>query len=232
MFARIKSIIYMIKSSRAHAKGKEQDTLYWLEKACETRAAKPSVVTTYGYLLLKHGRLEEAMKVLSDQLRSPSLSNMDLYIAQSNYALGLWKEGKLDKAITMLEKTIPHYKNSNVYGSLGYLYNISGDLEKALAFNQEAMDYNSTGTVILDNLGQTYYLMGDQEKAKEIFEKCLSLKPTFPEAYYDYALVCEKLGDIDKSIQLLKKAQEYRVNFLSAITKEDIEKKLAALEAK
>ncbi len=231
MFAKIKSIIYMIKSSRAHAQGNELDTLHWLEKSCRTGAAKPSIVTTYGYLLLKNGRLEEAMKVLADQLRSPSLSNMDVYVAQSNYALGLWKQGKLDKAIAMLEKTIPHYKNTNVYGSLGYLYNLQGDLEKALAFNLEAKDYNATGPVILDNLGQTYYLMGDQEKATEVFEKCLSLNPQFPEAYYDYALVCEKLGNIEKSIELLNKAKSYKINFLSAISKEDIDKKLAALGA-
>ncbi|MDF2987386.1 MAG: tetratricopeptide repeat protein [Eubacterium sp.] len=230
-FGKIKSAMHIIKANKAYANGDVQGTIDNLEKAYRTGSAKSSVVTTYGYVLLKYGRLEEAMKIFDEQLRSPKLSNNELYDTQSNYALGLWKQGKLDEAIKLFEEIIPKYKNTSIYGSLGYLYNLSGDLEKALKFNLEAADYNSTGGVILDNLGQTYYFLEDYVKSKEVFTKLITLNPKFPEAYYDYALVLEKLGDKEKCIEMLKNSQLYKLNYLSAITKEDIEKKLAELEA-
>jgi len=231
LFEKIKSFYFVIKANKAHASGDNEGVINWLERAYKSGAAKPNVVTTYGYILLKNGRLDDAMKVFEEQMKSPKISNNDLYNVQSNYALGLWKQGKLDEAIALLEKVIDKYKNTNIYGSLGYLYNLKGDLEKALKFNLEAFDYNSTGAVIVDNLGQTYYLMGDQEKALETFNKLMELNPKFPEAYYDYALALEKQGDIEKAIEMLKKAQEFKINYLSAIAKDDIDEKLAELQS-
>lgn len=231
LFGKLRCTYYILKTNRAYAADNAEDTIKWMKMAYDTGAAKSNTVTTYGYLLLKNGRLEEAMKVFEDQLSSPKTTNTELYNIKSNYALGLWKQGKLDEAIETLENIIPNYKTTNVYGSLGYLYNLKGELEKALAFNLEALSYNSTGTVILDNLGQTYYLMGDQEKAREIFIKLMALNPKFPEAFYDYALVLQKLGDREKSMEMLRNAQNYKINYLSAVTKEDIDSRLAELEA-
>ncbi len=153
-----------------------------------------------------------------------------MYSLKSNYALALWKNGELDRAIAIYEDIFPKYKNTIIYGSLGYLYILKGDLEKALKFNQEAMEYNDTGTVILDNLGQTYYLMGEYEKAEEIFKKLMTLSPKFPEAYYDYALVLEKLGNKSGCIENLKNALNYKPNFLSGVTVEQIQDKLKQVE--
>ncbi len=230
LFGKIKSTYYILKANRAYTADNAEETIKWMQMAYNTGAARATTVTTYGYLLLKNSRLEEAMKVFEDQLRSPKTTNNELYNIKSNYALGLWKQGKLDEAIETLENVIPNYKTTNIYGSLGYLYNLKGDLEKALAFNLEALNYNSTGTVILDNLGQTYYLKGEQEKAVEIFNKLIALNPKFPEAFYDYALVLQKLGDREKSIEMLRNAQKYKINYLSTVTKEDIESRLAELE--
>lgn len=229
LLAKLKCNYFKFKTNKAYANGNAEETLYWLERVYKTGVAKPNAVTTYGYLLLKDGRLEQAMKIFEEQYNTPNISNSDYYNIKSNYALCLWKQGKLEEAVTLLEKIIPDYKNTNIYGSLGYLYNLQGDLEKALKFNLEALEYNSTGGVILDNLGQTYYLMGELEKAQEIFEKLLAQKPKFPEAYYDYALVLEKLGDKEKAVAMLKDAQQHKINYLSAVTKEHIETKLEQL---
>lgn len=230
IFGKFASQIYAIKANNAFRTGNIDETTAWLKKAYDTGSAKAHVVTTYGYILLKYGNLEEAEKVLKDQLSSSKLANNDRFNAKSNYALVLWKKGLLDEAISTYEEIIPHYKNTNIYGSLGYLYNLRGDLDKALKFNLEALDYNSTGTIILDNLGQTYYLLGEYEKADETFKKLMNLNPKFPEAFYDYALVLEKMGETEKCMERLKNALQYKTNFLSAVTTEDIEKKLKEVE--
>ncbi len=229
-FGKIATTFYLLKANMAFQKGNIQETLDWFRKAYMTGKAKPNTVTSYGYLLLKSGKLNEAVKVLEQQLSSSTLTNNDRYSAKSNYALALWKKGQLDAAIAELEEIFPYYRNTNIYGSLGFLYILKGDLDKALNFNLEAMDYNDSNGVILDNLGLTYYLVGDYDKANEIYKKLMTLNPTFPEAYYDYALVYEKLGDKEKCVEKLKNAQLYKPNYLSSITTEQIEAKLAEVE--
>ncbi len=229
LLGKITSKIYNGRANNAFRNGNIPETLSWLEKSYKTGCAKPKVVTTYGYMLLKYGHLEEAKKILKEQLEASGLSNSDYYNARSNYALVLWKQDQLDKAVEMFEDTIKNFKNTNIYGSLGYLYILQGDLEKALKFNLEAYEYNSTGGVILDNLGQTYYLMGDYENGEKTFSALMAVNPKFPEAYYDYALLHEKTGNREKCIEMLKNALKYETNYLSAITSEDIQKKLDEL---
>lgn len=230
IFGKFASKIYAIKASSAYQKKDFQGTLTWLDKAYKTGGAKINVVTTYGYILLKYGTVEDAIKIFDEQLSSTKLSNTDRFNIKSNYALALWKKGQLDEAIALFEEIIPYYKNTIVYGNLGYLYNLRSDFEKALTFNLEAYDYNNSNGVILDNLGQTHFLMGDLEKANEIFKKLMELNPKFPEAFYDYALVLEKMGDKEKCIEKLRNALLYKTNNLSAITDRDIENKLAQME--
>ncbi len=230
IFGKISAQIYVIKANLAFQKGNTQEVLDLLGKAYKTGSAKASVVSTYGYMLLKHGRLEEAMSIFTEQFNSSKLSDNEKFDLQANYALALWKKGQIDKAISLLEKVIASYKNSNIYGSLGYLYNLSGNLDKALEFNLEAYDYNSTNGIILDNLGETYYLLDELENADKVFKELMALNPKFPEAFYDYALVFEKIGDTEKCIDYLNKAMQYKPNYLSAITAEDIENKLKELE--
>jgi tetratricopeptide (TPR) repeat protein len=231
LFGKFVSQIYAIRASGAYQKGNVQETISWLDRAYKTRRAKVSIVTTYGYVLLKYGKLEEAIKIIEEQLSSTKLTDNERYDAKSNYALALWKNGQLDEAISLFEEIISHYKNTSIYGSLGYLYILKGELEKALQFNLTAYDYNNTSGVILDNLGQTYFLIGDLEKADEVFKKLMTMNPKFPEAFYDYALVFDKMGDKEQCIEKLRNALLFKPNYLSAITTEDIESKLKQMES-
>lgn len=230
LFGKFASQIYAIKANTAYQKGAIDEATALLHKAYKTGNAKANIVTTYGYILLKYAKLEDAISIFKEQLASSKLSDNERYSVKSNYALALWKKGELDNAISISEEIIGHYKNTSIYGSLGYLYILKGNLEKALEFNLQAYDYNSTSGVILDNLGQTYFLMDNIEKAEEIFKKLISLNPKFPEAFYDYALLLEKKGDTEKCIEMLKNALLYKTNYLSAITTEEIEKKLSEVE--
>ncbi len=230
IFGKLSAQIYVIKANLAFQKGNAQEVLDLLGKAYKTGSAKASVVSTYGYMLLKHGRLEEAMSIFTELFNSSKLSATEKFDVQANYALALWKKGQIDEAITLFEKVIASYKNTNIYGSLGYLYNLNGNLDKALKFNLEAYDYNNTNGIILDNLGETYFLLGDFENADKVFKELMALNPKFPEAFYDYALVLEKMGDREKCIEYLNKAMQFKPHYLSAITSEDIENKLKEME--
>ncbi len=213
-----------------YSAGRTEEALKWFKRGYETQKAGVRSTVSYAYLLLKTGNVEESGLVL-DKLLKGQLRREDELYAKSNLALVYWKKGELDAAVSTLEEVIQEYKTSSIYGSLGYLLILKGDLDRALEFNLEAYDYNSSNTVILDNLGQTYYLRGELDKSQETFETLLAKNPGFPEAYFNYALVLVKLGQGEKAAELLKKALESKFSFLSDITKDIVEAKLAEVEA-
>ncbi len=225
-----RTVIYSFLGRTSYFNGDIEKAIAWYKKAYKTEKAKPPTVASYAYLLLKSGNLSEAETILDRLLRS-RLSKDERLMAKSNMALVQWKKGDLDEAIETLEEVIESYETSNIYGSLGYMLIQKGDLEKALEFNLKAYEYNSENAVIQDNLGQTYYLMRDYDKATDIYEKLMEKEPSFPEAYYNYALLLKAKGENEKALQTVKKALNYKLTFLSTIQKEDIDKLINELES-
>lgn len=226
----LRPYLYQYLGSAEYSKGNLEKALDWFSKACGGKRAKPATLTSYGYILLKTGKIAEAEEVLNRVLSMELTTDQKMY-ARSNLALVLWKKGRLDEAVEMLEEVIKEYRNTTVYGSLGYLLILKGDLQRALEFNREAMEYNGSNPVIMDNMGQTYLLLGEFDKAAEIYESLMEKKPSFPEAYYNFGLLLEKRGDAEKALEMFRKAFEYKLSFISTITSGDIEEKIRRLEA-
>jgi len=217
-------VLYNLIGSKKYSIGQMEDALMWFKRAHDTKKAGPRISVSYGYLLLKNAEPEKAEEVLQQVLKS-NPSPGDLSYVKSILALVLWKKGDIDAAVDMLMEVIQTYKTTSVYGSLGYLLILKGDLEKALQFNLEAYDYNSSDNIIQDNLGQNYFLLGMYDKSKEIYEALLEKKPAFPEPYYNYGLLLEKLGEREKAIESIKKALDCKFSYLSSITREEVEAK-------
>lgn len=220
---------YEVFASRAYRKGNIDKAIGWLEKACRASKNKPTVRILYGYFLLKTGNVERAEEVF-DELLNSNVDSKSMMQAKSNYALVLWKKGKLDEGIKMLEDVFLNYKNTTIYGSLGYLLILAGDMNKALSFNKEAYDYNASDAVILDNLGYTYYKIGNTKRAEELYEKLISLEPSFPEAYYNYSCVLRDLGRLDSALEVAKKSKNYRLSYLSNLEEEELDSYIEGLQ--
>lgn len=222
--------IYALFGSISYTKGNYNEALKWFNKAYTSNKAKPKTIISYAYLLLKSGNIEKPEEILRKLIVSTAAATDEANLARSNLALVLWKKGCLDEAIAMLEEVFGSYKTTTIYGSLGYLLTQAGDLDKALQFNLEAYDYNSSNTIILDNLGHTYYLLGQYEKACVIYDKLLSLKPTFPEAYFNYGLLLAAMNEPENGLQEMQKALKYNFSLLSTVTMEDVKAKINELE--
>lgn len=229
LFVRSQTAVYAIFGNINYQKGKHPEAIKWLNKAAARKDCKPSYLIGYGFLLLKLGKLELAQEML-ERASGMKLGREEKLALESNTALLLWKQGKLEEATAKMEALYADFKNTNLYSSLGYFYILAGDLEKALDFNLEAYEFNESSAVIVDNLGQTRYLRGEYEEALKLYEKLAGMSPTFPEAYYNYGLVLEALGRRGDALDQMKKALEYPVSLLSTVTREEIEGKIAGLE--
>ncbi len=105
-----------------------------------------------------------------------------------------------------------------------------GDADKALAFNEQAVDYDDEDPVALDNLAQTYYrLLGDKEKALEYFTKAHEYKESQIDTLWFLSRYDLEKGDTKAAIEKLEKAANGRFSPLNYKTKAEIEQELATL---
>jgi tetratricopeptide (TPR) repeat protein len=225
-----RATLFRLIGGTQYSKGNLEQALAWFEKSCNTKKAKPGAIISYGYILLKTGHPDKAEQVLLDLLKKKPGKDNEFQI-KSNLSLVYWKKGRLDEAVALLEEVIAEYKTTTIYGSLGYLLIMQGDLDKALKFNLEAYDYNSTNAIILDNLAQNYFLKGMFDESQETYGKLLAQNPSFPEAYYNYALLLVELGQKDKALEMLEKALNSKFSYLSDLTVEKVNKKLEEVRA-
>ena len=118
----------------------------------------------------------------------------------------------------------------DTYGALGYLLIEQGDAEKALAFNQNALEYDDEDPVVLDNLGQIYYrLLDDKEKALEYFKKAHEIKPSQIDTLWFLSRYDVDNGKKDEAIEKLETALEGRFSPLNFANKAMIQEEISRL---
>jgi tetratricopeptide (TPR) repeat protein len=55
--------------------------------------------------------------------------------------------------------------------------------------------------------------------------------PTFPEAYFNFGLLCEKMDQRERAVELYNRALSSKFSYLSTLTKEQIQSTLDELNA-
>ena len=172
--------------------------------------------------LAAHGKneYEKAMQLYDEAYEK----GMDKPRLLRGYSVLLIRTGHFDKALEVLKK---------IEALPGLTPAEKGDAEAALAFNKEALDYDDTDPVYLDNMGQTYYrLVGDKKTAKTFFDKAIALKPSAIDTNYFLSLYDIEAGDTEKAIERLKTARGGFFSPLNYATPEMIDARIAELGAK
>lgn len=192
-----------------------------------------SYMLPWAVLLLREGgeeNFKKAKEILVKAQKAPDVTPERRTELVLDFAVACFKLGDVEKAIELLERLHQKSPNGNTYGALGYIYIASGDADKALNFNLQAVDYDDEDPIALDNLAQTYYrLLGDKEKAFEYFTKAHAIKESQIDTLYFLSRYDIDKGDTAAALEKLEKAASGSFSPLNYKTKAEIEQEIAAL---
>lgn len=218
-----------LRGQSEYAKGNNTKALTLLKKSHESNRSKAANSAAYAYILLRVGQAEEAAKVLNYVLLNQKLKESDKAQARQILSLVRYRQGDFDEATRLMELVFENYKNTSVYGALGYYKILSGapDAEK---FNREAYEYNSDDKVIIDNMVILALKNGDIQKAKELSDKSIDAGNKGVEIFYHAGQTYQELGDRKKALDFFKKAASCERSFMTTVSEGEIENVIASLE--
>ena len=159
-----------------------------------------------GLIEMREGQFDKAKASFLEADKIKGIKPEERARLRNNYAILLWKMGRLDDAIEQMRIIERAGRTSFVYGTLGYLLIEKGEYDEALKFNLDGLDYDDEDSVVLDNLGQLYMRMGDREKSLEYFHKAHERKPNQIDTLYYLAKYAAEDGDKEKAREYLDRA--------------------------
>lgn len=201
----------------------------YFDKAVNAGTHHVKALYLYALRLLQDGKGEEALRYFNLAEKYNCGVLMEKYITLSKSSC-YWVMGDIDKAIDILEGLIKKfsYISTDAYTTLGYLYYLKDELEKAEEYTHKAIDDNPEHSPAWDNLGQIYYKKGDFAKAKEYFEKALSFKDLVDSLYF-MGRISEEEGRTEDALGYYKKASECSISALNTVTEEEINNRIKNL---
>lgn len=218
---------------KKHQDGDLEGAMKAYEELYKAKCQRAYYLLPYSVLLLRKGNGESFLKVkeiLRYAEKAADLTPEKRQQLQMNYAVAQYALGETEKCINLLEAS--HRKNpcGMIYQALGFLYVDLGMTEKAVAFNQEALEYDDEDSVVLDNMGQLYYrLLGDKEKAYEYFMKAYEIKDTQIDTLYFLAQYDIEKGKKEEAREKLETALKGNFSPLNYATREKINALLGQL---
>jgi tetratricopeptide (TPR) repeat protein len=217
---------YELKGNKAYQIGDFKQSKDWYKKAYDTNRAKISTKISYAYILMRTGDMEEAENVLNIIIRTKGVKPEQKKNARQQRCMVYYKQGRLEEALEEAYEIFDNgnYKNTTLYGMLGYFKYLHDSPQEALEFCLEAYEYNSDDRDIMDNLSLCYYKLGEYEKAKEISDKIISANPQFVEAYYHGAQIAVKCGNYDTAKKYLDKIPDCRWSNMTTVTHEEVDR--------
>ena len=216
---------WAVKAQKAFVAGDFKAAKRLYKKAIDTNRAKVQIKISYAYTLMRTGDFDEAERILDNIIRVRAMKKEEYrYNAKQQRCMVYYKQGRLDEALEeAYEMFNSGYKNTQLYGMIGYFRLKKGDnIDDVTRFCEEAYEYNSDDRDIMDNLSLCYYEKGEYEKAEELSDKIIADAPKFVEAYYHGAQIAVKRGEYKKAKELLSHVDDCRWSNMTTVSREEI----------
>lgn len=214
----------------AQTRGENDKAKMLYQQALDKGLDNPKYIGAYGVMALRAGKFEIAIDLFTKALRRHPKPR-ERYNIRMSRAIAYMKLGDYEHARAALEDLHEKFQSDRVYQTLGYLYIVTGDDEKALAYNEEALNYNEHDPVILDNIAQLYLNKGHIDVAKGFLEEAYAVNQEKVDVNYHLACVAETEKDYDAAYRYASQAKECRIDALNDVTLEEIDQMIQRLSA-
>lgn len=242
------SLLANLKGQRAlslHSKGRTEEALPLYEAAYKAGMNQPRLLLAYATLLIRNGDYMPAKELLVSMQKAPGITPDQKSQLFMDYAVCCFKLGDINKGIRLLEKQHAHQPSGLIYETLGYLYAEkfdtanhqswtadidqpdTADLDKALAFCLEAIDYDEDDAIAWDNLGQLYErAMHNREKSLPCFQKAIELKPGQIDTLWFLSRFDLEQNLLSDAAEKLETALDGRFSPLNMVSKDQMQMEL------
>lgn len=158
--------------------GNKEDAIFYLKKALAIDSTNVNLLGTLGLIYDDTEQWELCDSIYSLALKVDSLNPT----INNNYAYALSKRKiRLDDALKMAETAIkaePH--NSSFLDTIGWVYFMLGDYEKAKKYIEEALQIGGERAEVLEHLGDVIFMLGKKDEALSIWKKAFELDQNNP----------------------------------------------------
>jgi TolB-like protein/DNA-binding winged helix-turn-helix (wHTH) protein/Tfp pilus assembly protein PilF len=168
----------------------------------------------YSMFLSLMGRKDQALAEARKAYELDPLSP----VVGANLAKILQEAGQYDPAIQQAKKTLELEPDSAVtHAVLGYVYGEKRMFPEAITEFKAALQLGGPPGEMRGVLGYTYAVSGDRADAEKVIGELKLLWPVHTHAGFDLAVVFSGLGDKEKALYWLNKADEMHVSDLIGI---------------
>lgn len=217
-------LFFVMKGNKAYNEDDIEKTIKYYDKAVSFNHAKVNYHISYILILMRTGNMDKALKLANNVVMHPKANPGEKFIVKEYRCLIYFKQGNHQEALDDAKEIFKKYKNTTIYGLLGYLMLACDEpMDDTMKFCLEAYEYNSDDRDIVDNLVLAYYKTGEYEKAEELAQKLIEMSPTFVEAHYHSALIAKALGKTAEAKAFLDSMDDCIRTALTTVSEEEIE---------
>ena len=133
-------------------------------------------------------------------------------------AIESFNKKEYDKSKFLYEEILKiNPKSSNIYGNLGVIYKIKGDINTAIKCYIEAIKLNPKNLLVYNNLGNAFKEVKNYKMALQVYMDALKINPKDFNMFNNLGIVFELIGDSNRAIEAYKQAVKINPNYAKAI---------------
>lgn len=218
-----KQYFKLFKGMKAYKLEDYTTALEFYRDAAMSPWTNTTIVTNYLICELKYGNPKLAKEYINENLKIKPNKKHELINLEVTKAIVIWKTSSKEEAITSLKKLLDNNKNTYIYETLTSFLLCSNKFDEAENYINEAMEFNPDNNIIKSNYAEICYKLEKFDESKKYFDDLINENVSFIEPYYYTALIESKNGNLEKSLELLRKAQVLNESLVSLISQSDIE---------
>ena len=199
--------------------GRIEEAIKTLDEGFVNNPEKYEVVSKYGILLVKHGRMDKGIEVLQKAL---SMVDFDPDV-WTHLGIAYWQKGEFQRALKHYEKALSlDVNNAIIFNNLGMLYfsifmqtKNREDHTQSAEYFKKAIGLDPNLASAYNGLGSTYRVIGRIDEAISLWERSLELDPNFDFPVYNLGLAYFEKGNKNQALKYFEKYLSLKKDTLS-----------------